>query len=70
MEPREPELRAGSGEHMRQWGQDPREQKGSMLLLSDAEVTIERGTGFGDVGFGSQQLTHHEFQNLHLEHRK
>lgn len=35
-----------------------------MLLLSDPEFQTERRSGFREVVFGSQQLTHHEFQNL------
>lgn len=37
------------------WSQDTWGQTVSMLLLSDPEFKIV---------FGSQQLTHHEFQNL------
>lgn len=33
------------------------------LLLSDSELKVERSE-FGEIAFCSQQLNHHEFQNL------
>jgi hypothetical protein len=34
------------------------------MQLSDLDFKVERRSGFREVVFGSQQLTHHEFQNL------
>lgn len=34
------------------------------MLFSDLEFKIERRPGFREVVFGSQHLTHHEFQHF------
>ena len=52
----------GGGEPAVETGQDTSGQSVS-LLLSDPDLKFERSE-FGEVAFCSQQLNHHEFQNL------